>query len=42
MKYKIATLGCKVNQFETQALETKLNSRGFEPAESGESADVSL
>ena len=40
MKYKIATLGCKVNQFETQALETKLNSRGFEPAESGESADV--
>lgn len=40
MKYKIATLGCKVNQFETQALETMLNSRGFEPAESGENAAV--
>ena len=40
MKYKIATLGCKVNQFETQALERMLNSRGFEPAENGETADV--
>ena len=40
MKYKIATLGCKVNQFETQALETMLGSRGFEPAENGEKSDV--
>ena len=40
MKYKIATLGCKVNQFETQALETMLNSRGFEPAENDETAAV--
>ena len=40
MKYKIATLGCKVNQFETQALETMLVSRGFSEAESGETADV--
>lgn len=40
MKYKIATLGCKVNQFETQALETMLNSRGFEPSENGENVAV--
>ncbi len=40
MKYKIATLGCKVNQFETQALETMLNSRGFSEAVGGETADV--
>ena len=42
MKYKIATLGCKVNQFETQALETMLNSRGFELAENGEISDLVL
>lgn len=40
MKYKIATLGCKVNQFETQALETLLGSRGFEPAENDEKAEL--
>jgi len=40
MKYRIATLGCKVNQFETQALETILASRGFSESESGETADV--
>ena len=33
MKYAIYTLGCKVNQYETQALETMLRARGFEPAE---------
>lgn len=36
MKYTILTLGCKVNQFETQAMETMLAERGFEPAEKGE------
>lgn len=40
MKYKIATLGCKVNQFETQALETMLGSRGFCAAEADAIADV--
>ena len=39
MKYAIVTLGCKVNQFETQAMETLLRSRGHEPAAQGE-ADV--
>ena len=38
MKYAVYTLGCKVNQYETQALETMLREQGFESAESG--ADV--
>ena len=29
MKYAVYTLGCKVNQYETQALETMLRARGF-------------
>lgn len=33
MKYAVYTLGCKVNQYETQAIETMLRERGFEPAE---------
>ena len=32
MKYAITTLGCKVNQFETQAIEAMLRARGHEPA----------
>ncbi|MGI5979411.1 MAG: tRNA (N(6)-L-threonylcarbamoyladenosine(37)-C(2))-methylthiotransferase MtaB [Oscillospiraceae bacterium] len=40
MKYKIQTLGCKVNQFETQALETMLQQRGLCPAGESEAADV--
>ena len=32
MKYAIVTLGCKVNQFETQAMETMLRQRGHAPA----------
>ena len=39
MKYAIVTLGCKVNQFETQAMETMLRARGHLPAAAGE-ADV--
>lgn len=37
MKYVISTLGCKVNQYETQAMETILQSHGHE---SGSPADV--
>lgn len=40
MKYAAYTLGCKVNQYETQAIETLLRARGFEPAEGW--ADVVL
>ena len=40
MKYIIATLGCKVNQYETQAMETFLRERGHECAAPGEAADA--
>ena len=35
MKYIITTLGCKVNQYETQAIETMLRERGHAPAGEG-------
>ena len=38
MKYIISTLGCKVNQYETQAMETILHERGHESAAPGELA----
>ena len=40
MRYAVYTLGCKVNQYETQAIETMLRERGYLPAENG--ADVIL
>lgn len=40
MKYIIYTLGCKVNQYETQAIEALLVSRGHKPCTEGEIADA--
>lgn len=40
MKYIIYTLGCKVNQYETQAIEALLVSSGHKPCAEGEIADV--
>ena len=40
MKFAIHTLGCKVNQYETQAIETLLKERGHSSALLGEIADV--
>ena len=40
MKYIIATLGCKVNQYETQAMETLLQEHGHSCAAAGERADA--
>ena len=40
MKYLIATLGCKVNQYETQAMEARLRADGHLPASPGEPADA--
>lgn len=40
MKYIIATLGCKVNQYETQAIESILAQRGHRPAATEERADA--
>ena len=42
MKYIIATLGCKVNQYETQAMETFLMERGHERCAEGERAELVL
>ena len=40
MRYIIATLGCKVNQYETQAMESLLQARGHSCAAPGEIADA--
>ena len=40
MKYIISTLGCKVNQFETQAMEARLQEHGHLPCAPGELADA--
>ena len=40
MKYIISTLGCKVNQYETQAMESILQSHGHECCTRGERADA--
>lgn len=40
MKASIYTLGCKTNQFESQALEKLLAAKGFEIVPFGEDADV--
>ena len=40
MKYLISTLGCKVNQYESQAMETILLSHGHLPAAQGETEDA--
>lgn len=40
MKIAFHTLGCKVNQYETQALKEKFQKRGYEIASEDEFADV--
>ena len=40
MKAGIATLGCKVNQYESQIMMDMLLSHGYEQAVEGEQADV--
>lgn len=40
MKFFIMTLGCKVNQYESQAIFEKLTSFGFYKADSIENADI--
>ncbi len=42
MKVKIFTLGCKVNQFESQAMLRDLTDCGWELANDNETADVSV
>ena len=40
MRYIIYTLGCKVNQYETQAIETLLGEHGHSACAAGETADA--
>ena len=40
MTLQFTTLGCKVNQYQTSALQTLLTARGHRLAEAGERADV--
>lgn len=40
MFFAFYTLGCKVNQYETQSMREQLIARGFSPADSYEKADV--
>lgn len=40
MKYAITTLGCKVNQLETHAIEAMLAENGFSPVGESETADL--
>ena len=40
MKVAIYTLGCKMNQYETQAMEQLLRQRGHETVELESAADV--
>lgn len=39
-KFSIETLGCKVNQYESEALEKLFEESGYQKAEKGEKADV--
>ena len=42
MKFCTVTLGCKVNQYETGAMEGILRSRGHEPVTAGSGCDVCI
>src|SRR4029434_9675394 len=38
--YKVVTLGCKLNQFDSASIEGQLRARGFREAEGEESAGI--
>lgn len=41
-KYKIATLGCRTNQYESQAYQNQLKQAGYSEAKEGEKADLCI
>ncbi len=41
-KYRLTTLGCKVNQYESEQVRQVLESLGLRPAQPGEHADVAI
>ena len=40
MTYSVITLGCKVNQYESQQMAEQLENIGFTPAQNGDAADI--
>src|SRR5665213_1877531 len=41
-KFKISTLGCRTNQYESEAYATQLRTLGYQEAGEGEEADVCI
>jgi len=41
-KFRIATLGCRTNQYESQAYQNQLETMGYTEANDGESADICI
>lgn len=41
-KFKVVTLGCRTNQYESQAYQDQLETMGFSQAEDGEQAEVCI
>ncbi len=41
-KYRLTTLGCKVNQYESQEIREVLSSLAWQPARQGDPADVAI
>ncbi len=41
-KFKVATLGCRTNQYESQGYADQLRQMGYVPAEEGEEADLCI
>lgn len=41
-KFKVVTLGCRTNQYESQAYQSQLEEMGFLPANEGETADICI
>ena len=41
-KFKIVTLGCRTNQYESQAYRDQLMTLGYSPAEEGETAEICI
>lgn len=41
-KFKVVTLGCRTNQYESQAYHDQLETLGFQSAQNGESADICI
>lgn len=42
MKFKLITLGCKVNEYESEFYQEQMQKKGFSKANEGESADVCI